>query len=451
MKDALLTISFIVASLGFAAILQIPLFIGFAIGLLLVIILIYRKGYTSKEILLASLDGMKRIKPVIMILALISLLIPSWILSGTVPTMIYYIVNWINPNWILLFAFVITAITSFILGTAIGTLGSLGIILIGVAISIEAPIALVAGALVSGAFFGDRTSPLSSIFHLTANSAEVNPKRLFQKMWPTTLLMLMFSILFYFFLGMTIETKGEVVNVGVTTLLQDHFEISLVTLLPILVLFGSIILNFRTTTSLALGVLTSVLITLFIQGGTFLTIIKNLAFGYQIAPHGLEDILRGGGIFNMWQLFIFVLLASVMNGLLDRTQMFKIFMSKMFEKANSITSYTLRTVFVGIIFAIVGGNQAFPVMVTARSLKDTWMEAGYKKDDLARVICDSALVTSGLVPWNMVAILSAASIGVSTVNYAPFAALLWVGPFATILVSYLQQRKINRIKVKIAV
>ncbi|QOY35010.1 Na+/H+ antiporter NhaC family protein [Anaerobacillus isosaccharinicus] len=441
MKDAILTFLFIVISLAFAAIFEIPLVIGFAVALILVISLVLRKGFTTKDVALASLDGIKRIKPVLYILALITLLIPAWIMSGTVPTMIFYIVNWIEPTWILLFAFMIAALTSFVLGTAIGTLGSLGIIIIGVAITVQVPIALVAGALVSGAFVGDRSSPLSSAFHLAANSVEVDPKSLFKKMIPTTLLMLSFSTIFYFIIGFFIEPQGVVENVEVTSLLNEFFQISFISLLPIVVLFGSILLKIRTIYSLGLGVLTGVVLAIFFQKLPGVDILENLAFGYHHSNEGLEAILRGGGIITMWQLFIFITLASMMNGILDKTQLFKVFMKKMFEKAFSLTNYTAKTVVIGIIFAIVGCNQAFPVMLTGRSLKDTWVDAGFTKEDLGRVVCDSALVTSGLVPWNMVAILSAAAIGVSTLDYALFAAFLWVGPVMTILVSYFYKPK----------
>ncbi|WP_096200732.1 Na+/H+ antiporter NhaC family protein [Bacillus sp. FJAT-45350] len=441
MKDAILTFLFIITSLLLAAIFKIPLVIGFAVALMLVIILVICKGYTWREITVASYDGFKRIKPVIYILGLISLLIPSWIMSGTVPTMIYYIVNWIEPTWILLFAFFITAITSFILGTAIGTLGSLGIILVGVAIAVDVPIALVAGALVSGAFVGDRCSPLSSAFHLAANSVEVNPKKLFRNMLPTTLLLIFLSSFIYFIAGFFIQPKGITENMVVTNLLQENFHISIVTLLPIVVLFGSILLKVRTIFSLGLGVITGILIAVTLQDLSIVDILRNLGFGYSHSSTGLEDILRGGGILTMGQLFLFITLASMMNGILDRTQLFKVFMKKMFDKACSLTSYTARTASIGIIFAIVGCNQAFPVMLTGRSLKSTWEEAGYKKEELGRVVCDSALVISGLVPWNMVAILSAAAIGVSTVEYALFAVFLWLGPIVTILISFFRKGK----------
>ncbi len=436
MKDAIYTFLFIVVSLAVAAIYKIPLVIGFAVALLLVILLVLKKGFTIKDVAFASFDGLKRIKPVIYILGLISLLIPAWIMSGTVPTMIYYLVQWIDPSWILLFAFLIAALTSFVLGTAIGTLGSLGVIIIGVAITVEVPIALVAGALVSGAFVGDRYSPLSSAFHLAVNSVDGDAKKMFRAMLPTTLFMLLCSGIFYFCLGFFVKPNDSIGNIAVKGLLQDHYQISILTLLPIIVLFGSILLKVRTIYALGLGVFTGVLLALFFQNQEIAEVLRNLGFGYHHSKQELEEILRGGGILTMGQLFLFISLASMMNGILDKTQLFKELMKKMFEKAYSLTSYTARTVVIGILFAIVGCNQAFPVMLTGRSLKDTWVEAGFQKEELGRVVCDSALVTSGLVPWNMVAILSAAAIGVGTLDYAPYAAFLWFGPFITIIVSY---------------
>ncbi|MCT8138124.1 hypothetical protein H1D32_10365, partial [Anaerobacillus sp. CMMVII] len=231
------------------------------------------------------------------------------------------------------------------------------------------------------------------------------------------------------------EPQEVMDEMAVTQLLQEYFQISMIALLPIIVLFGSIILKMRTVTSLGLGVLTGVIVALFLQQLDGLTMIDHLAFGYRHSNSDLETILRGGGILTMGQLFLFITLASMMNGILDKTQLFKVFMKKMFEKAYTLTSFTARTVAIGILFAIVGCNQAFPVMLTGRSLKDTWVDAGYEKEDLGRVVCDSALVVSGLVPWNMLAILSAAAIGVSTLDYALFAAFAWVGPIMTIAVS----------------
>jgi NhaC family Na+:H+ antiporter len=203
-----------------------------------------------------------------------------------------------------------------------------------------------------------------------------------------------------------------------------------------MVLFSSILLKLPIIKSLALGTFTGAIIAIFYQNVTLHTLGLGMLKGYIMAPEGLERILHGGGIYLMLPVLLFITLAGMMNGLLGKTEVFHSVILVLFKKSLSISSYTWRTVCIGLLLAIVGCNQAFPVILTAQTLKRKWEEEGFHAHDLGRVICDSAVVGSGLIPWNMVAVLSVAAIGVPTLEYALYAVLLWITPLVTILYSY---------------
>ncbi|RXT00373.1 Na+/H+ antiporter NhaC family protein [Ammoniphilus sp. CFH 90114] len=436
MRDASLSVIYIVGGVGLAGILQIPLFIGFFVAVCLMILLLLKRGMSTKEIWEASLAGMKRTRPVIFILLLTALLIPVWISSGTIPIMIQIGVQWINPEWIVLVAFLLAATVSFLLGTSIGTLGSLGVVIISVAISANVSVPLVAGALISGAFVAERMSPLSSLFHLVANSVDTHPTQLFRKMVPSSLLLVGIGICFYTVLGMNASPVIPKTDSLYQTLLASHFHSSFISFAPLIVLFGSIFLRNSTLKSLGFGVATGILVALFYEQVHILALLQSMVFGYTSSHDTLALILRGGGLLRMYELILFICLAGIMNGLLDRTQLFQPLIDQLFRGGMTITNYTARTVMVTLLLALIGSNQAFPALVAGRSLSGTWGKEGFGREDLGRVISDTAIVTSGIIPWNMVAILSTAALGVPTLAYAPYALLLWISPITTIIISY---------------
>jgi NhaC family Na+:H+ antiporter len=439
--DAILSVFFVIGGVSLAGIFGIPLFIGFSFSLFLMILLLLKRGIGFKEILDASILGLKRIKPVVYILFLIATLIPVWISSGTIPAMIQLGITWIDPRWIVVMAFILSATISFLLGTSIGTLGSFGVVMISVAISANASVPAVAGALVSGALFGDRISPLSSMFQLVANSVEESPNKLFKKLALSTVLITGFCIIFYLILGMFQTPETLEVNNNYNTLLEQSYHISLISFIPLFVVFGSILVKTNTIKSLALGVVTGGIIAIFHEQVVIQELVMNMIKGFVSSNENLAQILKGGGILGMIEPIIFISLSGMMNGLLDRTKLFQPLIDKLFQGVKSMTNYTIRTVLLTLMLAVVGSNQALPALIAGRSLSGSWVKGGFEKGDLGRVICDSSVVTSGIIPWNMVAILSAAAIGVSTLDYALFAVLLWISPVVTIITSYMMSRK----------
>lgn len=436
-KDAIITLLLIIGCIVLAASLHIPLFIGFGVAFLLVATLLYYRDFKIKFMLKASIQGARGIRPLFIILIFIALLIPIWILSGTIPTMIHMLTMVIQPNWIILFAFVLTAITSYILGTSIGTLSSLGVVILGVAMTANVSIPLVAGALISGAFFGDRFSPVSSMFNLVSNSLGVKPAELSRSMYATTSITLLLCLLIYFVLSLSTASSVIVGENPYSQLLAGNFKISVISLIPIIVLFASILFKLPIIKALALGTSAGAVIAILYQNVPLPTLWVGMIKGYIMAPDGLEKILHGGGLIQMLPVLLFITLAGMMNGLLGKAEVFQSVILVLFKKSLSISSYTWRTVCIALLLAVVGSNQAFPVILTAQTLKKKWEEEGFGSLHLGRVISDSAVVGSALIPWNMVAVLSAAAIGVPTLEYGLYAVLLWLSPLVTILYSYI--------------
>jgi NhaC family Na+:H+ antiporter len=441
MKDAIVSLLLIMGCILLAAILQIPLFTGFGVAFLLVATLLYYRKFTIKFMVDASIEGAKRVKQLFIILLFIATLIPIWMLSGTIPSMIHYLTMVIQPDWIVLFAFLLTAVTSYLLGTSIGTLSSLGVVVLGVAMAANVSIPLVAGALISGAFFGDRCSPVSSMFNLVTNSLEIKTSDLSKSMYVSTYLTFFLCLIIYFILSLTTASSATIGANPYSDLLVENYKITFITLIPIIVLFASILLKIPIIRALALGTSTGAILALFYQGVPFQVLWRGMIEGHTMAPEGLETILHGGGLTQMVPVFFFITFAGMMNGLLGKTEVFHSVILVLFKKSLSITSYTWRTICIAIMLAVVGCNQAFPIILTAQTLRKKWMDEGFDKHQLGRVICDSGLVSCGIIPWNMVAVLCVAAIGIPTLVYAPYAFLLWLTPFVSIGYSYVLSMK----------
>jgi Na+:H+ antiporter, NhaC family len=418
MKQLILLLTVTLTGVIWSVIFHQPLVIGFLPGFLILVYLSKQINQGVKQILQISIRGVYKTRIVILILFLVSFLLPSWYLSGTIDQMVKIALHFINPHYFYVLTFVAAMVISMLLGTTVGTLSAIGIPILGTAVVLNLQAEIVAGALVSGAFVGDRTSPFSSAHQLLAHTIEIPVRKQWNAMLFTTFIAVGVSILFYgsfdFFSDVTVHAS-------------NHFrwsDLSLIKFIPPIILL--LIVLFRV--SIIYAFLTSI-----ISAG-ILSLLEGVAL-VEIARafwHGIEGM--GGGFLHMYELLLFLALAGAYNGLLEELNVIQPYLDKWLQRSTSLTGDTFKTLLATLLISFIAANQTLPIILTGRSFLPHW-SSKYGKEELARVMGDSTMLFPGMVPWSVLAIMCSTIVGIPILEYLPYALFLWILPFLTLMVS----------------
>ncbi|WP_423798744.1 Na+/H+ antiporter NhaC family protein [Neobacillus sp. SAB-20_R2A] len=403
--------------------LHLPLVIGFLPGFLILFQLSAKKGIPYKGILKICWSGINKTKIVILILFLVGFLLPSWYLSGTIDQMVQVALGLISPEHFFLLTFIAALTMSMLLGTTVGTLSAIGVPILGTAMVLHLPVEVAAGALVSGAFVGDRTSPFSSSHQLVSHTVEIPLKKQGKAMLLTTILAIFLCLIFYDVLDYYLSAE--------TVVHSEHLEwskLSLTKFFPPLILILFVIFRM----SIIYAFLSSIL------SASILAVLDGNAFGKIINAlwYGIDGL--GGGFIHMYELLLFLALAGAYNGLLEELNVIQPYLDKWLQSSSSLTSDTVKVLTATLIISLIAANQTLPIILTGRAFLPHWSNR-YGKEELARVLGDSTMLFPGMVPWSVLAIMCSTIVGVSLVDYLPYALFLWILPFITLGISRLKQ------------
>ncbi|MCE5168652.1 sodium:proton antiporter [Paenibacillus profundus] len=436
-KHQLLTVIVItIAGLSTAYLLHFPLIIGFAAGFFSLTALSRRQGTAWSVLFRYMRDGAKHTIEVIWILIMVGLMIPVWTLSGTIPYLIEQGLQWMAPAFMTTLTFWFSALFSMLLGTSTGTLSAVGIPMMGVAAIAGVPLPLMAGALVSGAFVGDRTSPFSSTHRLVADSTGTTVGRQYPALVPTTLLGLatatVIFVLFDIAGGWSVPAEALRMEE-----FRSSFTFSPWLILPAAALIVAILLRWKTRYAFMLAIVTAIIIGSWLQGTEPSAWLNGMLFGYGNAA---LPSLHTKGVLPIIELVLLIALAGAFNGILESTRSLEPYMAAFIGENTSMPGATTRVGLYGLALALVSCTQTLPIMMAGRSVLPLWSER-FPKEQLSRVVADTALVFAAIIPWNMLAVLCGTILDVPVHSYAPYAVFLWSLPLWTLAVSWLNQRR----------
>lgn len=400
-----------------------PLVIGFIPGFFMLILLCMKNNIPLKVLLPVCLEGINKTKIVIIILLLVSFLLPSWYLSGTVGQMVTVSLYYLTPSHFFVLSFLSALVFSMILGTSIGTLSSIGVPIMGTAAVLHLPLEIAAGALISGAFVGDRTSPFSSSHQLLAYTVEIPVKRQFKAMFPTTVAAVAASVVFY----STIDLHSKITKISPLNHLH-LMELSMIEFVPPLILLLLVLFRISIIYAFLSSILTAVFIAAY-HGTGVIKIMDGLWYGI----NGI-----GGGFIHMYQLLLFLALAGAYNGVLEKYSVIQPFLDKWLQNSRSLLGDSLKAIAASMLISLIAANQTLPIILTGRSFLPHWKNK-YSKEELARVMGDSTCLFPGIVPWSVFTIMCSTIVGVPVTGYLPFAIFQWILPLLTLVVSFIKQ------------
>lgn len=410
--------------LVFSVLNNIFLGYGLTISLLFFTFIGLKRGYSLKKIGMLYWIETKKSLNIIVILVLIGMLISSWLSSGVISSIIYYSLKYVNPNLFILCAFLITSLISMLIGTSFGTVSAVGIplIIIGKAAGIN--LGILGGAIFSGAYFGDRTSPLSSSLLLLCNLTNLKLFDYVKKIIIDNIIPFALCIAFYLVLSLKYPLTS--MSNSLSNELYNYYNVSLLLLLPAIILFLLSILKVQITHSIPISVLCAFILDIFIQHTSIYDFLNCLVFGYTNNSDILKNIIHGGGIISMLKTCYIIVISCSISGFFSGLNVFENLKVKLKEKNLSKSSIFLVTVILGIINAAVGCSQTIAIILTLDIVKDLYEDE--PNDELALDFSNSAILTPALIPWCIAALVPCSVLGINSYSYIPFAFYLYIVP-----------------------
>ena len=389
----------------------------------------------------------------LVILLTVGMLSGSWMVSGIVPTLIYYGVQIISPQFFLFTSCIICALVSVLSGSSWTTIATIGVAFIGIGHALGISEAWTAGAIISGAYFGDKMSPLSDTTILASSAAGVDLFRHIRYMVYTTVPSFTIALVIYFIAGLGI-VSGEALHVGqYTEGLANTYHISLWTLL-VPVLTGVLIA--RRAPSLITLFLSSVMagitalilqphiLTEIAGGGEGLVaLFKGLAITYYGATNvetgdaALNELVSTGGMAGMLNTIWLIISAMCFGAVMVASGMIQSITRVIISYVKSLFGLVANTVFTGLFFNLSTGDQFISIVLTADMYRETYKRMGYQKRLLSRTTEDAVTVTSVLVPWNTCGMTQSTVLGVATLTYLPYCFFNLLSPLMACFVAAL--------------
>ena len=367
--------------------------------------------------------------PAILILFSIGVIIGTWIVSGTIPMLIYYGISFINPAYIYLLAFLIPIVFSTLTGTSWGSIGTIGVVIIGVAAVIEANLGITAGAIVGGAFFGDKLSPLSDTTNLAAMATDVDLYDHIRSMMVTTFPSALIAAVIYFILGFVFPPTGSEVNTQQVTLtlnsISSMFNFNGWLLIPpAIVLIGSI-LKMATLPTLLTSSMSATLIALIFQPYSSADVMATIHRGFNSdmaywingAPENINILFSRGGLYELNEAIIFSIMVFVFIGSIDLIDSMPSIVDKTFGFIKSKASLIISSLFATAFTNGITSNQSATSFIIGDAFGRRYDESGISRKVLSRSIEDYGTMFESLIPWHATTIFLTMTLGVSYGEY----------------------------------
>jgi len=416
---------------------HIPMLLGVLVASLVGL----RCGFSWNNIQNGMVRGITNALPATIILIIVGILIGIWILAGVVPTLIYYGLTILSPSVFLPATLIICALTSLATGTSWGTTGTIGVALMGVGAGLGFPLPLVAGAVLSGAYFGDKMSPLSDTTNMAPALAGTDLFTHIKHMSYTTGVSFALTFIIELVIGLQYgggESSVERVDT-MLAVLNENFTINIAMVIPPLLVLVVSYRKMPAIPGITLGVIAAAFLAVGLQGADY-GALANAAFGGFEAETGNADVdslLSRGGMNSMMYTISLVIVAMMFGGVMERTNQLKAIADKVLSKVNSDGGLIGATVLTGIGANMVLCDQYMAIVMGARTYAQAYSDRGLAPENLSRAVEDSATVTANLIPWNSGGAYQAATLGVATIAYAPFAFFCWLSPIVTLIFGFM--------------
>jgi len=425
---------------------QIALILAAAVGAIVAM----RNGYSWREVERGIVNGISMAMGAILILLVVGSVIGTWILAGVVPTMIYYGLMILTPAIFYAAACVICAMVALATGSSWTTAGTVGVALIGIAVAQDLHLGMAAGAVISGAYFGDKMSPLSDTTNLAPAMAGTDLFTHIRHMVWTTAPSFLLALILFAAIGLMVPAPTEAAELeGIMSSLANQFVIGPHMLLPAVIVIGLVVKRVPAFPALLIGALVGCVFAVIFQQpavlalagdtelGTGLALLKGawiaLFDGYQLSSGNvaLDELLSRGGMSSMLSTVWLILAAMMFGGVMENTGLLQKIAATILGGVRGTGSLIAATLATAFGANIVASDQYIAIVVPGRMFRAEYRRRELHPKNLSRALEDGGTLTSPLVPWNTCGAFMAQTLGVATFAYAPFAFFNLINPLVS--------------------
>ena len=431
---------FLALVLSFTVFLDLPIQLALFVSWFIAMLLGIRLGYSYKDLQNAIVHGISNGLEAVLILVSVGALIGTWIAGGVVPTLIYYGLEFIHPSIFLLATLIICSIMSVATGTSWGTVGTAGIAMIAIGEGLGIPLPLVAGAILSSAYFGDKLSPLSDSTVLASSLSKVDVlahvrAMLYLSIPAYVITAILFTVVGFMYGGKNIDLdKVEFLKSS----LQNTFDIHIWMLIPAVLVIVLLAMKKPSMPVIVIGALLGAIWAVVFQGMDIAHAIATAYNGFSIKTdvEFLNGLLNRGGIVGMLDSLVVIIFGLGFGGLLEKLGVLKVIVSTFEKKLTSAGNVTLSTLIVAFLANIFGCAMYVSLILTPKIMEDSYDRLHLDRRVLSRNSEVGGTLTSGMVPWSDNGIYMAGILGVSTFSYLPFMWLSFVAIGLAIIYGY---------------
>jgi len=386
--------------------------------------------FTWQEMEQGIVNSIHKAMPAILIMLCVGILIGSWIASGTIPMIIYYGLKLISPKLFLVTACFVCSITSIATGTSWGTIGTLGVAFIGIAMGLGIPLGPAAGAIVAGAYFGDKMSPFSDVTNLAPVAAGSNLfDHIKHMLWSATPAWVI-GLIIYFFIGLkyganTVESQTTIL---ITQTLKEHFHFNILLLIPMVIVFYFAATKKPTIPGMLVSSITASILAIIFQKASITEIATAVNSGYQAntGVEAVDQLISRGGMMSMMETQLVAFTAFAFGGIMQSTGLLSIILDKVMKFANKVWSIVITTIVTSITTALITGSSYLSMIIPGELLSPIYKKKGLAAKNLSRIIEESGAIIVPLIPWSMAGVYITGTIGVSTFSYLPWAFMNYI-------------------------
>ena len=430
---------------------QIALFVAAFVG----VVIGLKNGYGWAEIEQAMVKGISLSLGALMILFSVGALIGTWLLAGTVPSLIYYGLQLLDPSWFYAASCLLCAVVALSIGSSWTTAATIGVALIGVASGLGMSPAVTAGAIVSGAYFGDKMSPVSETTNLAPAVAGSNLFDHIRHMTWTTIPSLVMALIIFAVMGFNADAAADDSQIrAISDALQQHFSISPLMLVPLLVLMAMAVKKVPAFPTVFIGALLGGIWAVLFQPelvakmadpqlngvlATLKVVWTTLHGGFVIETQNaeLDKLLNGGGMVKMLNTCWLIFSAMMFGAVLEHIGLLRKFVEAILHKAHSTGSLITSTIATCIATNILTADQYMSIVMPGRMFKEEYERRGLAPVNLSRTLEDGGTITSPLIPWNTCGAYMHGVLNVNPLDYAMYAFFNLINPVLAVIYAYM--------------
>ena len=419
-------------SLIFCLLLKYSVIYALIVGYIIFVTYGLIKGHDLKVLMKKSFEGVLTVKNILLVFILIGMITALWRASGTIAYIVYMGSKLISPSILILLTFLLCSILSFLIGTSLGTAATMGVICVSIGKAMGINPYYLGGAVLSGIYFGDRCSPMSTSALLITELTKTNLYKNIKLMLKISIIPFIATCLFYLFLGLKSSTSP--VGIDATNIFKENYNLNIVVIVPAILIIILSLFKVNVKKTMLVSIVISFIIAMFFQKESVTSLVNYCVYGFHHSNEKLNSMMRGGGILSMLNVGLIVAISSSYSGIFKETKML-VLMKKYLKEFSEKTSNYFVIFLSSIISGAIACNQSLGIILTyelCEELED--------KQNMAIILENTIVLLAGLIPWNIAMAVPLKTIDIGLMS-GLFAFYLYFLPLWNLLLGIIKEKR----------